>query len=334
MNSSRTLVVTAISCLLSVALGHAQGGGSGSGSQPSSPSTPSASQGSATIENEIIAYKVLGMQAGQIADRVLKSCVPPGCVSVLLTDPNSQSEIVTAKGFEASALALGKAYDGIEPAIPRAEAASDVLSASASLLTAIRSVVTYSNQTFQPTTQSMINLLSKELHTRGIALWTSAQPGNLDAGFENVKAKLSDIAQKRKDAYTRAQNEGDKDKKAAALAALGDTDKEFSAFRTSLTGTSPDGTVLATIVKGETLQVSLGKTGLLLTVSVDAAGGDTKVTHWFLVDLFIPTPSPSYSGGGIVSFLLADQAGVYKDADMFHAMYGFSKWKSPKYTDK
>ena len=79
--------------------------------------------------------------------------------------------------------------------------------------------------------------------------------------------------------------------------------------------------------------MSLGAAGLLLTVSIDAAGGDTKITHWFLVDLFVPTPNPSYSGGAIVSFLLADQAGNFLDADMFHGMFTFSKWKSPKYKD-
>lgn len=328
MNLKRTIAFAAIACLLSVSVS-AQGGGSNSGSQ----SGPSASQGSATIENEIIAYKVLGTQAGQIADRVAKVCVPPACANVLLTDPNAQSENVTAKGFKVSADALGKAYDGVEPSGPRAEVAPS-LSDIAALLTAIKSTAAYSNQTFQPTTQSMITLLSKQLNARHIALWTSAAPGNLDAGLESVKAKLNDLAQKKKDAYTRANSIQDKDKKAAALAALGDIDKEFSAFRTSLTATSPDGTVLATIVKGETLRVSLGEAGLLLTVSVDAAGGDTKITHFFWRELFWPTPSPSYNGGAIVSFLVTDQTNKYLDADMFHAMYDFSKWKSPKYSDK
>jgi len=252
---------------------------------------------------------------------------------VLLTDPNAQSEIITAKGFGASADALGKAYDGVEPSGPRVEAAPS-LSDIATLLTAIKSTAAYSNQTFQPTTQSMVTLLSKELQTRGIALWTSAAPGNLDAGLENVKARLNDIAQKKKDSYTRVQSETDEKKKAAALAALGDIDKEFSNFRTSLTATSPDGTILATVVKGETLKVSLSNTGLLLTLSVDAAGGDTKITHFFWRELFWPTPTPSYNGGAIVSFLLSDQAGKFLDAYVFHAMYDFSKWKSPKYTDK
>jgi hypothetical protein len=307
--------------------------GSNSSPASSSPASAGPSQGSATIENQMITYEVLRQMASQIAGRVSLKCKPSNCSSVLLTDPNAQSEIITANGFEVSAKALADAYDSVESSLARAEAAP-TLSDIAALLTAIKSTAVYSNQTFQPTTQSMITLLSKGLHTTPIALWTSSAPGNLDGGLGNVKAKLNDVAQKKKDAYARAQREPDKDKKVAALAALGDIDKEFSAFRTSLTATSPDGTILATIVRGETLKVSLGKNGLLLTVSVDAAGGDTKTTHFFWRELFWPTPSPSYNGGAVVSFLLTDQAGMFLDADMFRAMYDFSKWKSPKVPKK
>jgi hypothetical protein len=179
----------------------------------------------------------------------------------------------------------------------------------------------------------MITLLTNALHAKGIALWASTAPGDLEEGLANVKGALGTITQKRHDAYTRARAMGSEEQKKAALAALDDIDKEFSALRTSLAASSPDGTILATIVKGETLEASLNKTGLLLTVSVDAAGGDTKTTHFFWQELFWPTPSPSYNGGAIVSFLLTDQNGAFRDADMFHAMYSFSKWKSSKYTN-
>ena len=50
MNTRISFWVAAITCLLPVPL-WAQGGGAGSGSQSPSSSAPSASQGSATIEN-------------------------------------------------------------------------------------------------------------------------------------------------------------------------------------------------------------------------------------------------------------------------------------------
>jgi hypothetical protein len=88
---------------------------------------------------------------------------------------------------------------------------------------------------------------------------------------------------------------------------------------------------LATIIKGKTL---LNSPYSLLTISVDAAGGDTKVTHFFWRELIMPTPSPSYNGGAVVPFLLTDQAGKVQDADMLPYMYDFSKWKSPKVPKK
>ncbi len=274
--------------------------------------------------------------AKKIAGRAAEKCKPtdnsPGCTNVLLTDPNAQFEIVTAKGFEASVKALSDAYGGVAPGGLHENAVSDYLSAAGPLLTAIRSSATYTNQNFQPTTQSMITLLTYALHADGIALWTSTAPGNLDDGLNNVDSQIAGIGTAKTQAYSRVHDLPEA-QQAAYISALGDIDKEFSAFRTSLTASSPDGTILATIVKGETLKVSLGTTGLLLTVSVDAAGGDTKTTHFFWQELFWPTPSPSYNGGAVVSFLLTDQDGNFKDAYMFHAMYDFSKWKSPKYVD-
>ena len=332
-----SIVVKFVLICLSTLSVWAQGSSSGSGSQSTSSSATSASHGSATIENEIIAYNILETQAEQIAVRVATICKPSNspqkCTNVLLTDPNEQSELITANGFEVSAQALEPAYDDVEPASVTAEALSDYLSAAGPLLTAIRSSAAYSNQTFQPTTQSMITFLTKALNAKGIALWASTALGNLKAGLDNVKNALGAITKKRNDAYGRAQKDPDDKKKTAAITALGEIDKEFSSFRTSLTAASPDGTILATIVKRETLQESLGATGLLLTVSVDAAGGDTKVTHFFWQELFWPTPSPSYNGGTVVSFLLAGQNGTYLDADLFHVVTDFSKWKGPKYVN-
>lgn len=110
----------------------------------------------------------------------------------------------------------------------------------------------------------------------------------------------------------------------------GGSGQRVSALRTSLTATSPDGTVLATIIKGETLLSPSGASYSILTVSMDAAGGDTKVTHFFWRELFWPTPNPSYNGGAVVFFLLADQNGKVQDGYLFHFMYGFSKFKTKK----
>ena len=302
--------------------------------------------------------------ARQIAERVRTKC---NCSTVLLPDPNLQSEIVTAKAFDVSVQALVDAYGtvGTKAAAPiQFEAAfAPTLSDVASLLTAIKSSAAYSNQNFQPTTQSMITLLSDALHDKdkdkNIAVRTSSLPGDLDFGVKAVQKKIGDIEQAQKDAKgrikqkqdeedkkeaDRQKNGKDKDKETkdkdeaahkAALAdiaadktALADVDKEFSGLRTALAGTSADGTVLATIIKGKALLNSIPYS--LLTISVDAAGGDTKITHFFWQELLMPTPSPSYNGGAAVSFLLTDPVGNFQDGDILHYMYDFSKWKSPK----
>jgi hypothetical protein len=316
----------------------AQGGSSGS--QPAAASTPTASQGSATIENQIIAYDIQRQIAAQIAERVKKNC---NCSRVLLPDPNSQSEIITAKAFDVTVSALVDAYNSLGgqsgPAPIRAEVAP-TLSDVAALLTAIKSTAVYTNQNFQPTTQSMITLLSIALHDKNIAVRSTNLPGNLDDGVNEVQKKISSIEQAQKNAKERVQKEpkekdkDGKDKDPADVAALADRDKEFSAFRTALGGTSPDGTVLATIIKGKTLLKPDSAPFSLLTVSVDAAGGDTKVTHFFWRELIMPTPSPSYNGGAVISFLLTDQNSNFQDGGMFRLMYGWSKWKSPKFVWK
>jgi hypothetical protein len=334
--------------------------GSGNSPASSSPSTagPSGSQGSATIENQMITYEVLRQMAGKIAERVKANCE---CGTVLLPDPNSQSEIVTAKVFDVSVQALVHAYGEVggqgAPPIHIEAAFVPTLSDVASLLTAIKSSAAYSNQNFQPTTQSMITLLSTALKGE-VAVRTSSLPGDLDVGVAAVQKEIGEIEEAQKEAKgrikqkqeqedqketDRQKNSKDKDKETkdkeeavhkAALeeiagdkSVLADVDKEFGALRTALAGTSAEGTILATIIKGKTL---LNSPYSLLTISVDAAGGDTKVTHFFWRELIMPTPSPSYNGGAVVSFLLTDQAGNFQDADMLPYMYDFSKWKSPK----
>lgn len=355
------ILAMALAIAVSTPVG-AQGSGSSSASSSPASAGPSASQGSATIENQMITYEVLRQMAGTIAERVKAKC---GCSTVLLPDPNSQSEIVTAKAFTVSVLALVHAYGevGGQGAAPiHIEAAfAPTLSDVASLLTAIKSSAAYSNQTFQPTTQSMITLLTVALQEK-VAVRTSSSPGDLDKGVERVQEEIKGIEDAQKAAKERIKqkqdqedqkeadrqkNSKDKDKETkdkeeaahkAALAeiagdksALADVDKEFSALRTALGGTSADGTILATIIKGETL---LKSPYSLLTVSVDAAGGDTKVTHFFWRELIMPTPSPSYNGGAVVSFLLTDQNGTFQDGGLLPWMYGFSKWKSPKVPKK
>ena len=352
----RSIVLAMVLAIAATTPIRAQGSGASPASSSPAGASSSASQGSATIENQMITYEVLRQMAATIAKRVKAKC---GCSTVLLPDPNSQSEIVTAKAFDVSVLALVHAYGEVAgqgaPPIRIEAAIAPTLSDVASLLTAMKSSAAYSNQTFQPTAQSMTNLLTAALQGE-VAVRTSSLPGDLDLGVAAVEKKIGEIEEAQKEAKGRIKQKQDqedqkesdrqknskdketKDKEEAAhkaalaeiagdKAVLADVDKEFSALRTALGGTSADGTILATIIKGKTL---LSSPYSLLTVSVDAAGGDTKVTHFFWRELIMPTPTPSYNGGAVVSFLLTDPNGNFQDGDLLPWMYGFSKWKSPK----
>src|SRR5215469_4833828 len=173
------LIITILCASVSLC---AQGNNSGN------PSGPAASQGSATIENQMIAYDVLRQIADQMAERVAQNCK---CTNVLFNDPNAQSQIITAKAFDVSAQALINAYKALGPKVEAL--ATPSLSDIAALLGAIKSSATYSNQNFQPTPQSMITLLSIALNKKNIALRTSILPGDLDAGAKGVQDKLNEI---------------------------------------------------------------------------------------------------------------------------------------------
>lgn len=291
-------------------------------SQGSAGAQSSASQGSATIENQIIAYEILRQMSVQITNKVTPVICSGGCDKapgeVLYADPNALVELLSYRAFDIGATQLKKAYGNIAKAQPgelQPRAVFDYLSAAGTLISAIRATATYSNQNFQPTTQSMITLLTKTLKSKNIALRTTSLPGNLDSAAEAVRQQIEAIGV--------AQAEADPTKRA-------EIDKEFSSFRTLLGSTTADGTLLATVIRGKALADSLGKSYFILSVSLDAAGGDTRTAHWFLRELFWPTAAPSYNGGAVVSYMLTDTAGTFRDGEVLRSMYGFSKWKAPK----
>jgi hypothetical protein len=281
----------------------------------------------------MIAYEVLRQMAGQIADEIAATqtkkpqqfCTTSNPGAVLLADPSALFQIAAYKSFKSSAKALKDAYTaGGAGGGVNAEAFADVSSSVASLLGAIKNTATYTNQNFQPTTQSMTNLLSLALQKNNLALRTVAIPGDIEVAADTVQGELNEISRARA-----ATNEDTRKK----------LDPEFTALRTALVGATSDGTLLATIIKGRALLTSLKGAGnedavdvgfCILSVSVDGAGGDTRTTHWWLQELIMPTPRPSYNGGAVVSFTFTDKAGTLLAGDMFHYMYGFSKWNNPK----
>ena len=289
------------------------------GSLPGQTSAPAASQGAASIETQIIAYRALGKLAENLAARIATNvCKAPVCPAsakkaILLADQAGLAELQSYTYFEQTVGLLEQQYAALTPGLhPRA--LGDTTLGLGSLLGSIRSSAVYTNQNFQPAAQSFVTLLSVDLQHSGMVLRTSALPGDQAAAQVYVQRALDLVfnAQKQIDAKTRAA-----------------VDAQFTAFLTSLGAVNADGTLLVSTIKGRALAASLGQDYNVLAVSVDAAGGDTKVTHYGLYEILFPTPEPAYNGGAAVSFTLADRAGNLLDGDMLAGMYRFTKLKSP-----
>jgi hypothetical protein len=97
--------------------------------------------------------------------------------------------------------------------------------------------------------------------------------------------------------------------------------------------------LLATIIQGHRLATQLqtpacgagaGSTKLLV-LEATAAGGSYRVRHNFWVEVFWTTPSPSYNGGAVVTYLLIDPcSSAVIQSDTLRYMYDYGKFEHSK----
>lgn len=69
----------------------------------------------------------------------------------------------------------------------------------------------------------------------------------------------------------------------------------------SQAGTLP---LLSHVIQGRRLRVRLGKDARVLVLEATAAGGGSRIKHNLWVELFWVTPTPTFTGGAIVTYLL------------------------------
>lgn len=376
-----TLSLLLISLLLASSFAQptppANGGGTSPAANSSPPGGPS---GSATIENQMLTYDAMAVITERMANRLAayicsgdnpnadqckqhgnapSSGAPIGRCScnsdqqLLLQDSTTLNLQVAASSFSVTAQRLAGAYSNVcqTPEI-HAEVlplglSTFTLSDVASLLGAIKASATYTNQTFQPTNASMVNLLTASMLSRNIVPHSSTSPGNLSAASTVVAVMMAAIDKARTDCrktvaeqskvdpdpnHTMSPADRDKAIKARDAKASADQeqlkalDTEFAAFRTLLMSQTADGTLMATVMKGVALAGSLGNSYWILSPSMDGGGGDTRTRHWFLIDLFYPTWDVSYNGGAIISYTLTDNAGNPIDAAMYRYMKDWARW--------
>ena len=272
----------------------------------------SGSSGNASIETEMLSYEAMNTIAREIASRIGKTSADCG-QKALAQDASTIAQLTAYGAFDGTTSRLLSAYKHVFAGMVSGGAASDALTEVTGVLTAIRSTAAYTSQTFQPTAASMSNMLTAQLGSlpQPVALYSTASPGDLLGASVDVNKRLADIDEAQSQVTDPTKRK--------------DLDTAYGALKTQLAAASADGTMMATIIKGRALAAALQPKYCVLNYSVEGAGGETRVAHPFLWEVFLPSPRPSYSGGAIVSFVYSTRNGTVLSGDSLRYFYGFSK---------
>lgn len=61
----------------------------------------------------------------------------------------------------------------------------------------------------------------------------------------------------------------------------------------------------------------------------DVAGGGQRANTYFLLNLFVPAPHPSYNGGAVASYVDRNNLGIVEHAGTLRFVFGYVKWHEP-----
>jgi hypothetical protein len=215
------------------------------------------------------------------------------------------------------------------------------LSTLTTAIGALKSGITYSPSTFQPTTQSFQVLLEKELMDKNIKAYTSTSALVLDSATAQLSEKFAGMQSESADVtnWTNACKPAagatspsaavNPECASSAVSIELQSAQQLIAAYTSMFVTAADTAGSPTIVdilRGAVLS-RLMRDGIpSLQLSVAAAGGSTRVNSFFLLNLFY-TPKPSYNSGVIVTFELRNRVNVLLTAGARNVLYDYTKWK-------
>jgi hypothetical protein len=334
---------------------------------PGAAAPAGASASSMAIESQMIAYDAINELAGQIA--LNSQCLnddpkPTNCNkrnrTVLLGISANMAAIASYFSFKSSVNILDKAYDAVvsqhaavisqKELNPTTEAALGT--AAGALLTALKGQTTMSYGTFTLVDQALYTDLEGAIYKLGGTFVSTAYPANLDRATGCINANISDIYKHREKTVKSLDGLGMKPPD--ILAALKDIDTQVTALQASLTTSSPT-SAMPTILWGGALlnavKMGVSKTAAnteqiaacevtaadydVLTITNDGAGGGIRANTYFLLNVFIPAPHPSYNGGAVVSYTLRKADGTFTKAETLRLVFGYSKWKErPLYDEK
>lgn len=95
---------------------------------------------------------------------------------------------------------------------------------------------------------------------------------------------------------------------------------------------SPAGSVLSSVVLGHRLRRELSESkGRILVLETVVAGGGQRIKHNFFAEVFYATPTPTFTGGAIVTYLLIDPSSSrVESANVFRFIYDYGKFHGKK----
>lgn len=207
-------------------------------------------------------------------------------------------------------------------------------------LTAAKATTVQTSATFNAADQALASSLERAFISTNIRLVSYPSAAEFKKGNQDIDALFTDIATAKATSGTKDSSEAEKaritqlDKQVADLQAVVVNAKPDSAFPVILLGTA----LLESLTlpkdtkpkKTEAKGVDLYNTEYhSLTVNNDVAGGGTRANTYFLVNLFVPAPHPSYNGGAVVSYTFRDTDGDAMAAGTLRFVFGYGKWHSP-----
>ncbi len=326
---------------------------------PATPTPAPASSATVAVESEMIAYEAIGEIAQQIAGDINCAIVrcDPGkkprpassdktvqkeqTTKVLLATPANMAAISAYQSFVAASQSLQTLYNAPmtsaapKPHIGAAQAggtftalASPVQDA-ASALASLKASTTQAGSSFAPADQALYSYLEKYCHS----LVTMPYPGNYADGNALLTKELQTVIDLRSQAILAYQknynsthpNPADQEKYDPTTDELKGVEASYNSFIGLLTGANA-----TSIAMGAALRDATKDDYLVLTVSDVAAGGSTRANTYFLLNIFVPAPRPSFNGGAVVAYTLMDQKGHFKDANMYRLVYNYTKWAAPQ----
>jgi len=300
-------------------------------------STPSATNGSGStvrIESQMIAYEASDQIAAQIASHM-------SATKVLVYDSQTFTSLQAYEAYTSIVSTLESAMKMGTAGTMSFGAAATAAQTVVSTLSALRSSTEYATQpvnldTDALTAQIIARLSGKTqvilpqillLNTEDLKAFDASDVDdeNCSSLDKTVPAQLACLLN------VRDEMEPEPDSL---------VDKVFQLFWTSIMGTSSTTTSKATdqgnapadgappqtgaptpnapsngppslmlqIVQGHRLKQQLTSGAHVLVIEATAAGGSYRIRHNFWVELFYTTPTPSFNGGAVVTYMLIDPA--------------------------